>query len=218
MSRYDAVVFDLLTALLDSWTLWDSVAGGEGPGRRWRMAYLKRTYHAGAYRAYEDVVAEAAAEAGLPPGVTAELVRRWPELKPWTETHRVLSVLQGMVPLGMVTNCSEALARQAVVNLRVPARVLVSAERAGHYKPQERPYRLALAELGVAPERALFVAGSAFDVAGAMAVGMTVYWHNRIGLPLLAGSPAPLYHEARLEPLMDRVAGGGAASPPLAPH
>ena len=25
--RYDAVLYDLLTALLDSWTLWDSVAG-----------------------------------------------------------------------------------------------------------------------------------------------------------------------------------------------
>jgi FMN phosphatase YigB (HAD superfamily) len=34
----------------------------------------------------------------------------------------------------------------------------------------------------MAPERALFVAGSASDVPGAKAVGMPVYWHNRIGL------------------------------------
>lgn len=27
--RYDAVLFDLLTALLDSWTLWSTIAGGE---------------------------------------------------------------------------------------------------------------------------------------------------------------------------------------------
>ena len=29
----------------------------------------------------------------------------------------------------------------------------------------------------------LYVAGSPFDVCGAHALGMPVYWHNRIGLP-----------------------------------
>jgi 2-haloacid dehalogenase len=48
--RYDAVLFDLLTALLDSWTLWSAVAGGETSGLRWRAAYLRRTYGTGAYR------------------------------------------------------------------------------------------------------------------------------------------------------------------------
>ena len=36
--RYGAVVFDLLTALLDSWTLWNAVAGSEEAGMRWRRA------------------------------------------------------------------------------------------------------------------------------------------------------------------------------------
>ena len=31
---YDAVVFDLLTALIDSWTLWNDVAGSEADGMR----------------------------------------------------------------------------------------------------------------------------------------------------------------------------------------
>jgi hypothetical protein len=30
--RYDAVVFDLLTALIDSWTLWNAVAGSQAAG------------------------------------------------------------------------------------------------------------------------------------------------------------------------------------------
>jgi 2-haloacid dehalogenase len=34
MPRYDVVLFDLLTALLDSWTLWNAVAGDEDSGRR----------------------------------------------------------------------------------------------------------------------------------------------------------------------------------------
>jgi hypothetical protein len=29
---YDAIVFDLLTALIDSWTLWNSVAGTHEAG------------------------------------------------------------------------------------------------------------------------------------------------------------------------------------------
>src|SRR5437868_274238 len=33
-----AILFDLLTALLDSWTLWDAVAGKPADGRRWRAA------------------------------------------------------------------------------------------------------------------------------------------------------------------------------------
>lgn len=30
--RYDAVLFDLLTAVIDSWTLWNDVAGDPGTG------------------------------------------------------------------------------------------------------------------------------------------------------------------------------------------
>jgi hypothetical protein len=33
--RYAAVLFDLLTGLLDSWTVWNRVAGSEEAGRRW---------------------------------------------------------------------------------------------------------------------------------------------------------------------------------------
>jgi len=62
---FDAILFDLLTALLDSWTLWNIVAGSPENGRKWRVAYLRRTYETGAYRRYETLVAEAAAEVGF---------------------------------------------------------------------------------------------------------------------------------------------------------
>ena len=39
--RYDAVLFDLLTALLDSWTLWDSVAGSQEAGRYQVIPFLR---------------------------------------------------------------------------------------------------------------------------------------------------------------------------------
>jgi hypothetical protein len=37
----DAVAFDLLTALVDSWTLWEDVAGEAALGRHWRQASLR---------------------------------------------------------------------------------------------------------------------------------------------------------------------------------
>lgn len=42
--RPKAILFDLLTALIDSRTLCDSVARSAQEGRRWRAAYLKITY------------------------------------------------------------------------------------------------------------------------------------------------------------------------------
>src|SRR5271155_2367465 len=71
--KFDAVLFDLLTALLDSWTLWNLVAGRPNAGRKWRAAYLRRTYETGAYRPYETLVAEAAAEVALSPALAARL-------------------------------------------------------------------------------------------------------------------------------------------------
>ena len=48
-----AVLFDLLTALLDSWSVWNAAAGSEQKGRAWRAEYLRRTYGCGAYVTYE---------------------------------------------------------------------------------------------------------------------------------------------------------------------
>jgi 2-haloacid dehalogenase len=178
--RYDAVVCDLLSALLDSWALWRHVAGGQEEGRRWRVAYLGRVSAGEPYRPFLDVVAEAAADVGLDPALAAELGRRWDELEPWPEVPDVLGAVD--VPIAVVTNCSEELGRRAAARLGVELAVVASTERAGHYKPHPETYGLALRELGVAPERALYVAGAPYDVHGAHAAGMQVLWHDRAGL------------------------------------
>ena len=77
--RYDAVVIDLLTALLDSASLWNTIAGGEEAGSRWRGAYLRITYETGAYRPYLDLVAEAARSAGLDGSLAHTLAARYHE-------------------------------------------------------------------------------------------------------------------------------------------
>jgi 2-haloacid dehalogenase len=210
LRRPQAVLFDLLTALLDSWTLWDAVAGGEADGRRWRAAYLRRTYGEGRYRPYDILVAEAAVEVGLPASLSERLAARYGELAPWPEVGEILGALGPVTRLAVVTNCSEALGRVAAARTGVAFDVVVTAERAGFYKPHRRPYQLALEELGVAPQDTLFVAGSAYDLFGAAAVGLPVYWHDRIGMAMPAGAPPPLRREPSLKPLLPLVLGQSA--------
>lgn len=200
--KYDAVVFDLLTALIDSWSLWNGVAGSPDAGMAWRRRYLEITYGCGAYRPYETLVREAARDAGMPERLGEELERRWLELTPWPEAAAVLKRIA--VPLAVATNCSVRLGRQAAERVGVPFAVVETAESVGFYKPRPEVYRAVLERLGTAPERTLFVAGSASDVPGARGVGMPVYWHNRIGLPPHASgdeAARPDFLEKSLEPL-----------------
>lgn len=201
---YDAVVFDLLTALIDSWTLWNNVAGSESNGMRWRKEYLRLTYGAGVYRDYESIVAEAAAAADLPVGLAASLADRWGELAAWPGASDIVATLAGHCKVAVVTNCSIALGRRAAQRVYADFDVVVTAQEAGFYKPRREPYAQTLAALGTDPKRTLFVAGSAADVPGASALGMPVYWHNRIGLAA-SSNAAPEYHERSLDRLLEIV-------------
>ena len=176
------VLFDLLSALIDSWSLWDDIAGGQGPGRAWRMEYLRRTSEAGAYVPYLDLVSDAAGAVGLPPGCAAALDARWDELRPWPEAGPVLRKLARGAALGVATNCSDALGRRAAARVGLPFAAVVTAESAGCYKPCRRIYAMGAEALGARPEDVLFVAGSPFDVVGAADAKMRVVWHNRAGL------------------------------------
>ena len=201
---YDAVVFDLLTALLDSWTIWNSIAGSEEDGLKWRREYLRLTYEAGAYRSYELIIHEAAERTGISIQRADELLDNWAALKAWPEAQTVLGVLAERVPIGIATNSSERLAKIAVRATGGRFAAVATAESAGFYKPRPEPYRQVLDQLGVAPERVLFVAGSAADVPGASGVGMPVYWHNRSGLRAI-GEVQPRHTEHSLRPLLNLV-------------
>jgi 2-haloalkanoic acid dehalogenase type II len=196
--KYDAVVFDLLTALIDSWTLWNAVAGSPEAGMNWRRRYLEITYGCGAYRPYETLVREAARDVGLPERLGSALEERWDELAPWPEAAAALDKIA--VPLAIATNCSNRLGERAARRVGVLFDLVETAESVGFYKPRPEVYRAVLQQLGTAPERTLFVAGSASDVPGAKAVGMPVYWHNRVGLPA-RDDAQPDFLEMSLEPL-----------------
>lgn len=197
--RPKAIVFDLLTALLDSWSLWDASTPSGTPeeGRRWRKRYLELTFGAGAYdaassTAYESLVAQAARDAGLPGSAPAALLKGWGDLAAWPEAAAVLAALRaGGHRLGVVTNCSADLGRAAVRRAEdcvggggggFAFDAAVTAEESGFYKPERAAYEAVLPGLGVTAGEVLFVAGSAGDVQGATDAGMRVVWHNRVGL------------------------------------
>ncbi|HEY1333111.1 MAG TPA: HAD-IA family hydrolase [Myxococcaceae bacterium] len=182
-----AACFDLLSALLDSWTVWDGVAASLGRadlGRAWRGRYLEITSTVGGYRPYLSLVAEAAAAVGLPEDAATRLERAWDGLRPWPDVLPALGALS--VPTAVVTNCSLSMGRRAAACVGAPFDVVVTAEEAGAYKPDPAPYRLACERLGHEARDIAFVAGSPFDARGALAFGFQVIWVNRLGGPVPA--------------------------------
>lgn len=178
--RFDAVGFDLLTALLHTWPLWHEVAGSVEAGERWHSA-SQRLLRGRDYYPFEQNLRDAAIEADLGADRADELIRRWGDFEPWPDTMEAIAALSGARTF-IVTNCSEVLGHRAAAVLG-PFELVMTAERAGAYKPDPRPYAAALAALKLPAERVLFVAGSAHDVGGASRLGMDVYWANRGGVP-----------------------------------
>lgn len=197
-SHPKAIIFDLLTALLDSWSVWDlSIPTPEKPvtsGTAWRKEYLNLTYGCGSYRPYEDLVAQSARNVGLSSMAPKNLIENMDMILPWSEVPDVLAKLQSRgFKLGVVTNCSNELGLRAVRNCERMVQEttgqkgfkfdeVVTAEESGFYKPNPKPYLDVLEKLGVGPEDALFVAGSSADIPGASGVGMKVVWNNHVGL------------------------------------
>ena len=180
LPTYEAVLFDLFSALLDSEPVWNEVAGGAEAGESWRRECSRLAYSAGEYRPFAELVAEV-----VPPTRAEALLRGLGEdLRPWPEAPEVLARLRERVRIGVVTNCSEDLGQRAADRVGAPFDTIVTAEAAGAYKGRPEPYRLALERLAVEPSRALFVAGSPADIPGALSAGMDVCWHNRRHLPL----------------------------------
>ncbi|WP_025136680.1 HAD family hydrolase [Achromobacter sp. DH1f] len=209
-----AVLFDLLTALLDSWTVWNAAAGSEARGRAWRAEYLRLTYGCGAYQPYEHLVEAAARAVGLPADAPAALEAGWDDLPAWDGARELLQALRPHCQLGVVTNCSQRLGQRAAALLGVDWDVVVTSEEAGFYKPDPRPYALALARLDTPASQAAFVAGSGYDLFGTSKVGLRTYWHNRVGLALPEGAPAPEAQSPRLEAALPWLAGFHAGSAP----
>jgi len=201
--RYAAVGFDLLTALLDSWSLFADVAGGRDVGMRWHAA-AQSLLRGKPYRPFEDVILDAAGVVAIERAKAEELLRRWGECALWPDVPGTLAHLHGYTRF-IVTNCSERLGALAAARAGT-FDLVMTAERAGAYKPDPRPYRAALDALTLHRKHVLFVAGSAHDVGGASRSGMDVYWANRGRVPPPADTKA-LREEEDLRGLIELLEG-----------
>ena len=199
MPRYDAVGFDLLTALLDTWSTWKAVARDDALGMRWHGA-SQALLRGRAYRPFEDIVRESALEVGVSATQADELLARWGDFAPWPDTPEVLAEL-GPVRRFIVTNCSDRLGTLAAERAG-SFELVMTAERAGAYKPDPRPYRAALDALALDPGRVLFVAGSAHDVGGASRLGMAVYWADRGNVGVADATPLARRTDMRGLPML----------------
>ena len=121
--------------------------------------------------------------------------------------RELLQALRPHCRLGVVTNCSERLGHRAAALLGVEWDVVVTSEEAGYYKPDPRPYALALARLEVEPPQAAFIAGSGYDMFGTSKVGLRTYWHNRVGLTLPDGAARPERESPGLDAALPWLAG-----------
>lgn len=203
---YLAICCDLLTALIDSWSLWESAAGEPELGSRWRKESLRLVTASGAYRPYEPIVAEAARAVGLPEARAALVLDGWSELKPYPDVAPALRAVG--LPVVALTNTSQRLAEIAAGRLGIELHAVVSAETAGWYKPDERAYRAGWVAAGASrAAECLFVAGSPHDVGGAAAAGLDVFWVNRRRQAVPEGA-APVRDVASLDGLASFLKGG----------
>lgn len=164
-----AVLFDLLMAVMDSVAAWTAAAGSRSDGLAWRDAVTGRMIASRAYLPYEDLVARAARELGLPPGAPARLVEAWQEMSPRPDA---VALARLEPPYAFITNCSRDLATIAARRSGLAPRFTLSAEEAGWYKPDARIYRAACHRLHLPPGRVALVAGSVHDAEGGARAGL----------------------------------------------
>lgn len=116
-----------------------------------------------------------------------------------------LEALRPHYKLGLVTNGPSRTQRPKIEQFGLGAYldVLIVSEEAGVAKPDPAIFRLALAQLGAAPEQALYVGDSLeFDLPGAAAAGMPFIWMNPRAEVLPADLPRPLAEITRLTELV----------------
>ena len=175
-SRVDGVLLDLLMGVMNSLETWAAAAGDTARGLEWRDAVTARMVAAGAYTPYERLLADAAAGLDLAPTAAADLVNGWADMDAWPDAA---AIRQLPVPYAFVTNCSSRLASVAANRSCLEPSFVLSAEDAGWFKPDARVYVEACRRLGTPPDRTAFIAGSAYDAAGASAAGLPTWLVRR---------------------------------------
>ncbi len=102
------------------------------------------------------------------------------EWKPFADTVDALTRLGERYQLAVISNVDDALFSLTRSTLTVEFAHVMTAERAGAYKPDNRIFEAALTAIGCGRDRILHVAQSLFhDIAPANALGLATVWIDR---------------------------------------
>ncbi|MFQ5678816.1 MAG: haloacid dehalogenase type II [Gemmatimonadota bacterium] len=195
LSRFEALTFDCYGTLID----WEtgilgalrpvlSRHGVEMADEELLALYaeLEPAAEAPPYRPYREVLVDVVAGIGQhlsfepSPGELRCLVDSLGHWPPFPDTVDALRLLGGPFRLGIVSNTDVDLFRRTSEHLGVRFDPVLTAQEARAYKPDPRPFELALERIGAPRERVLHVAQSLFhDVIPAKALGLACVWVNR---------------------------------------
>lgn len=196
----DGVLLDLLMAVMDSVAIWVAAARDERRGLAWRDATTTSMAATRGYAPYEEIVADAAREHGLPPAAVDALVDGWQSIEPRPDAAAVHRL---RLPYAFVTSSSERLATLAASRSGLEPAFVLSAEAAGCYKPDPRIYLEGVRRLGTPAGRTLYVAGSLHDAVGAARAGLrAVLVRRRLDQP---APPAGVSVAGSLEEVADAL-------------
>lgn len=142
---------------------------------------------AGPYTSYREVLRRTMSAMSHDLGFALDLeesevlLRSLPQWRPFPDSVAALARLATRYRLGLVSNVDEGLLRSSLTQLENPFAFVVTSERARAYKPDARPFELALKEAHCDPRRLLHVAQSQHhDIATAGRLGLSTV-HVRRG-------------------------------------
>ncbi len=205
-TAFDVLTFDCYGTLIDWETglltalrvqLGDAVAGVSDEDLLEAFGEIEHAAQV-PYQPYRDVLAQSLGELGRRYGVDPDVEQRAafgasvPDWPAFPDSHEALARLQTRFRLMPITNCDDDLFAGSAARLGITFDDVVTAQQAGAYKPDERPFRIALERAGVPRERVLHVAQSVFhDHVTAQRLGLTSVWINRrAGRPGEGATPA----------------------------
>ncbi len=194
----DALVFDLYGTLLEVASVGRAAAAvTDDPARLvdlWRQKQLEYTWLRslmGRYVDFWELTGDAldytldrlAVEVDA--GGRQRLLGAWLDVAPYPEVPDALARLAPRT-LAVLSNGSPSMLEEGLAagGLTKAITHVISVDQLSIYKPHPSVYALAEQNLGLAPDRMLFVSSNPWDAAGARSFGLPVAWVNRAGAPM----------------------------------
>ena len=115
--------------------------------------------------------------------------RAWHRLSPWPDTVAGLNRLKTKYVIATLSNGNVSLLTNMAKNAGLPWDAVLSAELAGHYKPDPEAYLKAADLLGLPPEQVMLVAAHPGDLRAAASTGLRTAYVIR---PLERGPGMPI--------------------------